>query len=176
MSNGITSTDNLWQYRLRQSSFHMHLVVIYTGVASAIYPGRQYKFQIITIIHFFYEHDIICIATPYNIRTRQNIWIRQILQSMNTTNFALLPRVYCIGYASGHSYTIYGYISPPPPSPHPFQCWRLATRHQGFVDPTLNWGNGGRYSFQIIWNYSSCPIVSGKDCLGGDQWCLEFGN
>jgi hypothetical protein len=51
-----------------------------------------------------------------------------------------------------------------PPSPHPFQCWHLATRHQVFVDPTLNWGNGGRYSFQIIWNYSSCPIVSGKDC------------
>jgi hypothetical protein len=25
----LTSTDNLWQYRLRQSSFHMHLVVIY---------------------------------------------------------------------------------------------------------------------------------------------------
>jgi hypothetical protein len=51
-----------------------------------------------------------------------------------------------------------------PPSPHPFQCWRLATRHQVFVDPTLSWGNGGCYSFQIIWNYSSCPIVSGKDC------------
>jgi hypothetical protein len=79
---------NLWQYRLRQSSFYMHLVVIYH-----------------LLIHF-----------------------------------------------------------PHPPSPHPFQCWRLATRHQVFVDPTLNWGNGGRYSFQIIWNYSSCPMVSGKDC------------
>jgi hypothetical protein len=31
----------------------------------------------------------------------------------------------------------------------------------------LNWGNGGCYSFQIIWNYSSCPIVSGKDCRFG---------
>jgi hypothetical protein len=72
-----------------------------TGVARAIYPGRQYKFQIITIIHFFYEHDIICIATPYNIWTRQNIWIRQILRYMNTTKFALPPRVYCNGYASG---------------------------------------------------------------------------
>jgi hypothetical protein len=79
---------NLWQYRLRQSSFHMHLAVIYH-----------------LLIHFSH-----------------------------------------------------------PPSRHPFQCWRLATRHQVFVDPTLNWGNGGRYSFQIVWNYSSCPIVSGKDC------------
>ena len=26
--------------------------------------------------------------------------------------------------------------------PHPFQCWRLATRHQIFVGATLNWGNG----------------------------------
>jgi hypothetical protein len=31
----------------------------------------------------------------------------------------------------------------------------------------LNWGNGGRYSFQNIWNYSSCPILSGKDCSYG---------
>jgi hypothetical protein len=54
-----------------------------------------------------------------------------------------------------------------PPSPHLFQCWHLATRHQVFVNPTLNWGNGGRYSFQIIWNYSSCPIVSGNDCSHG---------
>jgi hypothetical protein len=51
-----------------------------------------------------------------------------------------------------------------PPSPHPFQCWRRASRHQIFVGPTLNWGNGGRYPFQIIWNYSSCPMVSDKDC------------
>jgi hypothetical protein len=60
---------NLWQYRLGQSSFHMHSVVIYHF-----------------LIHFFH-----------------------------------------------------------PSSPHPFQCWRLATRHQVFVGPTLNWGNGGRY-------------------------------
>ena len=141
MSNGITSTDNLWQCRLRQSSFHMHLVVIYTGVASAIYPGRQYKFQIITIIHFFYEHDIICIATPYNIRTRQNIWIRQILQSMNTTNFALLPRVYCIGYASTHipfTDTFFPPSLPPPVS-------MLAPRNQtsGFCRSNIELGERG---------------------------------
>jgi hypothetical protein len=65
-----------------------------------------------------------------------------------------------------HSVVIYHFLihSFHPPSPHPFQCWRLANRHQIFVGPTLNWGNGGRYSFQIIWNYTSCPIVSGKDC------------
>ena len=147
MSNGITSTDNLWQYRLRQSSFHMHLVVIYTGLASAIYPGRQYKFQIITIIHFFYEHDIICIATPYNIRTRQNIWIRQILQSMNTTNFALLPRVYCIGYASG--YTIYGYIFPPLPPPTRFNVG--ASQPDIRVLSIQHWtgGTGGAIPFKL---------------------------
>jgi hypothetical protein len=54
----------------------------------------------------------------------------------------------------------------PLPPPHPFQYWRLETRHQTFVVPTLNWGNGGRYAFQIVWNYSiyACPIVFGKDC------------
>jgi hypothetical protein len=54
----------------------------------------------------------------------------------------------------------------PLPPPHLFQYWRLETRHQTFVVPTLNWGNGGRYAFQIVWNYSiyACPIVFGKDC------------
>jgi hypothetical protein len=65
-----------------------------------------------------------------------------------------------------HSVVIYHFLIHffHPPSPHPFQCWRLATRHQMFVGPALNWGNGARHSFQIIWNYTSCPIVSGKDC------------
>jgi hypothetical protein len=65
-----------------------------------------------------------------------------------------------------HSVVIYHFLIHifHPPSPHPFQCWRRESRHQIFVCPTLNWGNRGRYSFQIIWNYSSCPIVSGKDC------------
>ena len=85
---------NLWQYRLGQSSFHMHSVVIYHF-----------------LIHIFH-----------------------------------------------------------PPSPHPFQCWRRASRHQIFIGPTLNWGNGGHYSFQNIWNYSSCPIVSGKDCISIIYW------
>ena len=96
----IFDVSTHWVALHSDAPYFIILLCLNTGVASAIYPGRQYKFQIITIIHFFYEHDIICIATPYNIRTRQNIWIRQILQSMNTTNFALLTRVYCTGYAS----------------------------------------------------------------------------
>jgi hypothetical protein len=84
-----------------------------------------------------------------------------------------------------HSVVIYHFLIHifHPPSPHPFQCWRRASRHQIFVGTTLNGGNGGRYSFQIIRNYSSCPIVSGKDCssiqflpLLGKMWGVIIWN
>jgi hypothetical protein len=34
----------------------------------------------------------------------------------------------------------------------------------GFCRSNIELEERGRYSFQIVWNYSSCPIVSGKDC------------
>jgi hypothetical protein len=53
----------------------------------------------------------------------------------------------------------------------------LAPRNQTsrFCRSNIELGErGALFLSNCTGNYSSCPIVSGKDCLGGDQWCFEL--
>jgi hypothetical protein len=53
----------------------------------------------------------------------------------------------------------------------------LAPRNQTsrFCRSNIELGErGALFLSNCTGNYSSSPIVSGKDCLGGDQWCFEL--
>jgi hypothetical protein len=54
----------------------------------------------------------------------------------------------------------------------------LAPRNQtsGFCRSNIELGEQGALFLSNYMKLQQLPIVSGKDCLGGDQWCLEFGN